>query len=108
MHQQGASQFLSGILVINAVKGGMNVWSIAPESRPEEVVEPLSVLAARLAVGLESRVRQFVAAAEENLGDIELAVEQQSRELLRQATERAAQQKADGTPPLCPVCQQAL
>jgi hypothetical protein len=35
---------------------------------------------------------------------MELALEQQSRELLRQAAEKAAQQKADGTPPICPVC----
>ena len=60
----------------------------------EQKVEPLAVSAARLAVGLEGRV-----SAGENLGDLELAVEQQSRELLRQATEKAAQQKADATPP---------
>ena len=66
----------------------------SPESRirrqeqVSEVSEALAVSAARLAVGLERSVREFVA-ADENLGSIELAVEQQSRELLRQATEKA-------------------
>ncbi|HXT41513.1 MAG TPA: hypothetical protein VN887_16020, partial [Candidatus Angelobacter sp.] len=76
--------------------------------RREQVSEPLAVSAARLAVSLERSVSQFVAATDENLGSIELAVEKESRELLRQATEKAAQQKADATPPICPVCQQAL
>ena len=76
--------------------------------RPAEVSEPLAVGAARLGVSLERCVSRFVAAADENLGSIELEVEKQSRELLRQTTEKAAQQKAEGTPPHCPVCQQAL
>jgi len=81
----------------------------APVKRcQEQVVEPLAIAAVRLAVGLDGKIRDFVAAGDENLGDIELAVEQQSRELLRQATERAAQQKADVTPPICPVCGHAL
>jgi hypothetical protein len=68
----------------------------------------LAVKAARLADTLESNVRAFVRASDENLGDIELQVEQQSRELLRAATEKAAQEKADVTPPVCPVCQKLL
>lgn len=89
----------------------MNATSISAKAAvkcPERIVEPLTVTAARLAVGLERSIRDFVAAGNENLGDIELAVEQQSRELLRQAAENAAQQKADGTPPICPVCGHAL
>jgi len=70
--------------------------------------ESLSVKAARLADGLEQGIRQFIASEEQNLGDIELELERQSRELLRQATEKAAQKKADLTPPLCPVCHAAL
>jgi hypothetical protein len=61
-----------------------------------------------LADGLEQSVREFVTAADQNLGDIELAVERQSQELLRAAAEKAAQKKADVTPPLCPVCQRPL
>lgn len=46
--------------------------------------------------------------SEQNLGDIELQIEQASRELLRAAAEKAAQKKADVTPPVCPVCQKPL
>lgn len=70
--------------------------------------ESLGVKAARLAETLEDDVRTFVRASEENLGDIELQIEQQSRELLRAATEKAAQKRADVTPPVCPVCQKPL
>ena len=70
--------------------------------------ESLWVKAARLADTLEEDVKAFVRASDENLGDIELQVEQQSRELLRAATEKAAQQKAEVTPPVCPVCQKPL
>jgi hypothetical protein len=72
------------------------------------VAESLGVKAARLADLLEENVRAFVRASDENLGDIELQVEQESRELLRAATERAAQKKAEVTPPVCPVCQKPL
>ena len=70
--------------------------------------ESLGIKAARLADALEDDVRTFVRASDENLGHIELQIEQQSRELLRAATEKAAQKKADLTPPVCPVCQKAL
>src|SRR5215468_9492416 len=70
--------------------------------------ESLGVKAARLADELEKDVRAFVKASDENLGDIELQIEQQSRELLRAAAEKAAQKKADVTPPVCPVCQKPL
>jgi hypothetical protein len=76
--------------------------------QPTEPSESLSVKAARLADGLERGIRQFLASEEQNLGDIELELERQSRQLLRQAAEKAAQKKADLTPPLCPVCQAAL
>src|SRR5262249_9191564 len=61
-----------------------------------------------LADRLEQGVREFIVASDQNLGDIEVEVERQSRELLRAATEKAAQAKADATPPKCPVCGKAL
>jgi hypothetical protein len=61
-----------------------------------------------LADTLEQSVRDFIVASDQNLGDIELQVERQSREFQRQATEKAAQAKADVTPPVCPVCGKAL
>lgn len=80
-----------------------------PPACPDpEPSESLTVRAARLADALERSVRDFVVASDQNLGDIELQVERQSRELQRVATEKAAQAKADRTPPVCPVCQKAL
>ncbi len=70
--------------------------------------ESLAVTAARLADSLEEDVRDFLAASDQNLGDLEVQIEQQSRELLRLAAEKAAQKKADLTPPVCWVCQQPL
>jgi hypothetical protein len=68
----------------------------------------LGVTAARLAETLEHDVCDFLVASDQNLGDLEVQIEQQSRELLRVAAEKAAQKKADLTPPVCPVCQQPL
>jgi hypothetical protein len=75
---------------------------------PAESSESLSAKAARLAESLEQEIRQFIASEEQNLGDMEMELERQSRELLRQAAEKAAQKKADLTPPRCPVCKGAL
>ena len=73
-----------------------------------EKSESLAVTAARLAESLEKEVRNFIVAADQNLGDIEVQIERQSRELQRQATEKAAQSKAELTPPICPVCKGKL
>jgi hypothetical protein len=70
--------------------------------------ETLAVKAARLADTLEQSVRDFLLVRNQTLGDIEMQLEQQSRELLRVAAEKAAQQKAAVTPPVCPVCHQRL
>src|SRR5206468_5001887 len=75
---------------------------------PSVVVESLAVTAARLADTFEQDVQAFLMASDQNLGDIEVQIEQQSRELLRAAAEKAAQKKADVTPPVCPVCQKPL
>ena len=68
----------------------------------------MAVKAARLADALEQGVKTFLAAGDGNLGDLEVQIEQQSRELLRVAAEKGAQQKADQTPPVCPVCGKPL
>lgn len=65
-------------------------------------------MAARAACALELSLQRFVLAGDQNLGHLELQAAQDVQELLRQALERGAQAKAEGTPPLCPVCQQAL
>jgi hypothetical protein len=68
----------------------------------------LTLTAARLAVALTDTVGRFVQASDQNLGHVETQVAQQAQELLRQATETAAQQKADATPPRCPDCGRPL
>jgi len=70
--------------------------------------EALPLTAARLAVSLTHTIGGFVHASDQNLGHLETQVAQQAQELLRQAAETAAQQKADTIPPRCPVCGQPL
>jgi len=70
--------------------------------------ETLTLTAAHLAVRLQESIGGFVRASDQNLGHLETQVAQQAQELLRQAAETAAQQKADATPPRCPVCGQPL
>jgi hypothetical protein len=70
--------------------------------------EPLGVLAARAACALEHSIQRLVAGSDQNLGHLEVQAAQAVKELLRQTIERGAQAKADATPPVCPVCGQAL
>lgn len=80
--------------------------STAASRRPSvpAAPEPLAVLAARLAVTLEASVARFLNAADQNLGHIETQALHDVQALLRATTQRAAQAKADATPPRCPVC----
>jgi hypothetical protein len=55
---------------------------------------------ARLTAGLHRSVQ----ASDQTLGHLEEEILQQSRDLERRLLEAAAQQKADQTPPACPVC----
>ena len=72
------------------------------------IPEALAVLAARAAVALEATLTGFLAATDQNLGHFETQAAHEVQELLRTATQRAAQAKADAAPPRCPVCGQAL
>ena len=72
------------------------------------VPEALAVLAARTAVALEASLTRFLAAADHNLGHFETQAAHDVQELLRTATQRAAQARADATPLRCPVCGQPL
>jgi hypothetical protein len=70
--------------------------------------EPMAVLGARAGCALDQSIQSFVRANDQNLGHLELQAAQDVQELLRQATERGAQAKADVTPPVCPVCHKPL
>lgn len=62
----------------------------------------------RLLLGLAGKLQTSVWAAQENLGHLEEELLHGGQELFRQMLEKAAQQKADAAPPLCPVCQNKL
>lgn len=62
----------------------------------------------RLLLSLAGRVRRSVWAADQNLGHLEEDLLHGGQELLRQTLEKAAQQKADAAPPLCPHCRNRL
>lgn len=66
--------------------------------------ESFTGTAAPLAVALTGTVGRFVQARDQNLGHVEAPVAAPARELLRQAAETGAQQKAEATPPRCPHC----
>jgi hypothetical protein len=82
--------------------------SVIPSMRTVPTSEPLAVLAARAACALEESIQRMVLASDQNLGHLEVQAAHDVQELLRQATERGAQAKADATPPRCPVCQHPL
>jgi len=68
------------------------------------IPEALAVLAARTAVALEASLTRFQAVGTQNLGHLEIQVVHDVQELQRTTTQRAAQAKADATPPRCPDC----
>ena len=82
--------------------------SVRSGVRAIAIPEALAVLAARTAVALETSLTGFRAAADQNLGHFETQAAHDVQELLRVATQHAAQAKADATPPRCPVCGQPL
>lgn len=69
---------------------------------------PLARTAARLGGTLVTGVAAFLRASDQNLGHLEAQVAQDAQELLRQAVETGAQQKADAAGGNCPVCQRKL
>lgn len=91
---------------ISSISNRSSSFHCRGSAHAELVTLPLT--AAHLAVRLQASIGNFVRASDQNLGHLEAQVSQQAQELLRQATQTAAQQKADATPPRCPVCGQPL
>jgi len=77
-------------------------------SNAQVASEPLAVLAARAGCALEASIVRCADSEDQTLGHLEVQAAHDVKELLRAALERGAQAKADGAPPLCPVCQQKL
>jgi hypothetical protein len=61
-----------------------------------------------LLLGLAKRIHDSACAADQNLGHLEEELLRGGHEVFRQMLEKAAQQKADAAPPLCPQCQNKL
>jgi hypothetical protein len=61
-----------------------------------------------LLLELAQRLRDSVCAADQNLGHLEEELLRGGQEVFRQMLAKAAQQKADAAPPLCPHCQNKL
>ena len=62
----------------------------------------------RLLLGLAGKLHHSLCAADENLDHLEEQLLRGGQEVFRQMLEKAAQQKADAAPPLCPHCQNKL
>lgn len=61
-----------------------------------------------LLMGLAGKLSNSLDAPDENLGHLEEQLLRGGHEVFRQMLEKAAQQKADNAPPLCPKCQNKL
>lgn len=61
-----------------------------------------------LLLDLAGKLYRSLGAADQNLGHLEEQLLRGGHELFRQMLEKAAQQKADAAPPLCPHCQNKL
>lgn len=64
--------------------------------------------AQHLLLNLAGKLHHSLCAADENLGHLEEQLLRGGHEVFRQMLEKAAQQKADAAPPLCPHCQNRL
>jgi hypothetical protein len=62
----------------------------------------------RRLLNLARKFHPSLCAADENLGHLEEQLLRGGHKVFRQMLEKAAQQKADATPPLCPQCQNKL
>ena len=82
--------------------------SVVLESQSSSLPDALGVIATRAACALEQSLQRFVLAGDQNLGHLEDQAARDVQALLRAATQRAAQAKADAAPPLCPVCRKEL
>jgi hypothetical protein len=76
------------------------VSSVPHHGSFETFGRPVAAWAERLSVGLSRSVQ----ASDQTLGHLEEEILQQTHELERALLAEAAQQKADATPPVCPVC----
>jgi len=82
------------------MKADCCVASVPHHGSFEAFGRPMAAWAERLSAGL----RRSVQASEHTLGHLEEEILHQTHELERALLGEAAQQKADATPPTCPIC----
>jgi hypothetical protein len=82
------------------------VPSSGPAIAPLETLLPAAP--EHLLLGLAGKLHHCLCAADQNLGHLEEQLLRGGHELFRQMLEKAARQKADAAPPLCPHCQNKL
>lgn len=75
-----------------------------PDSSFETFARPVADWQARLTAGLTRSLQ----ASDQNLGHLEEEILHSTRDLERKLLEEAAQQRADQSPPVCPVCGRKL
>ena len=89
----------------------MTTCAISLPSSSQATTVPEALLPAEredLLLGLAGKLHRSLCAADQNLGHLEEQLLRGGHELFRQMLEKAAQQKADAAPPLCPHCQNKL
>jgi hypothetical protein len=79
-----------------------------PPTHADSIEALLPAARERLLLELAGQLHSSIRAADENLGHLEEQLLRGGHELFRQMLEKAAQQKADTAPPLCPHCQNKL
>lgn len=77
-------------------------------TRPSHLETLLPADPKGLLMGLAGKLHDSLRAADENLGHLEEQLLRGGHEVFRQMLEKAAQQKAETAPPLCPQCQNKL
>jgi hypothetical protein len=77
-------------------------------SQTSRIESLLPVDGAGLRLQLAGQLHHSLRAADQNLGQLEEQLLRGGQEVFRQMLEKAAQQKADAAPPLCPHCQTRL
>jgi hypothetical protein len=82
--------------------------ALAFHTTPDPVAALLPAQAGEVLLGVAKRVYESACAADQNLGHLEEELLRGGHEVFRQMLEKAAQQKADAVPPLCPHCQNKL
>lgn len=82
--------------------------ALASHATTDPVAALLPAVPGEVLLGVARRIHASACAADQNLGHLEEELLRGGHEVFRQMLEKAAQQKADAAPPLCPHCQNKL